>query len=63
MHLPDGRWMATATDETIRTVEVAADDRDQALNKLRAEIRYRLEYCPCSGVGDDFVELDVRAAR
>jgi len=31
---------------------------DEALAKLRDEIRYRIEYCPCSGVADDFVELE-----
>lgn len=30
-----------------------------ALDKLRDEITYRLELCPCSGVEDGFVELDV----
>jgi predicted RNase H-like HicB family nuclease len=30
-----------------------------ALDALRNEIRYRLELCPCTGVSDDFVELDV----
>jgi predicted RNase H-like HicB family nuclease len=30
-----------------------------ALDALREEIRYRLELCPCTGVSDDFVELDV----
>ena len=30
-----------------------------ALDALRGEIRYRLELCPCTGVSDDFVELDV----
>ena len=29
------------------------------LDALREEIRYRLELCPCTGVSDDFVELDV----
>ena len=28
-----------------------------ALEKLRLEIRYRVELCPCSGVDDDYVEL------
>lgn len=32
---------------------------DNALDQLRAEIRYFVEYCPCSGVPDDYVELDV----
>ncbi len=30
-----------------------------ALDALRGEIRYRLELCPCTGVSDDYVELDV----
>jgi len=30
-----------------------------ALDSLRAEIRYRLEYCPCSGIEEDLIELDV----
>jgi hypothetical protein len=29
------------------------------LDALRGEIRYRLELCPCTGVSDDYVELDV----
>ena len=32
---------------------------DNALDSMRANIRYNLEYCPCSGVGDDYVQLDV----
>ncbi len=30
-----------------------------ALDALREEIRYRIELCPCTGVSDEFVELDV----
>lgn len=30
-----------------------------ALDKLREEIRYRLELCPCTTVNDNFVELNV----
>jgi predicted RNase H-like HicB family nuclease len=33
-----------------------------ALDALRGEIRYRLELCPCTGVSDDYVELDVVSA-
>lgn len=32
-----------------------------ALDALRDEIRYRLEMCPCTSVGDDYVQLDVQA--
>jgi predicted RNase H-like HicB family nuclease len=32
-----------------------------ALDAIREEIRYRLELCPCTGVDEGFVELDVRS--
>jgi predicted RNase H-like HicB family nuclease len=31
--------------------------REEALNRIREEIRYRIELCPCTGVSDDFVEV------
>ena len=31
----------------------------EALEQIRSEIRYRLEFCPCSGVDDDYVQLEV----
>jgi hypothetical protein len=34
-------------------------DEAEALERIRAEIRYRIEWCPCTGVDDDFVVLDV----
>jgi predicted RNase H-like HicB family nuclease len=34
-----------------------------ALDALRDEIRYRLELCPCTGVSDDFVELDIMSGQ
>jgi hypothetical protein len=33
-----------------------------ALDALRDEIRYRLEFCPCTTVDEDFVELNVVSA-
>lgn len=30
-----------------------------ALDHLREEIRYRLEYCPCSGIDEDLIQFDV----
>ncbi len=30
-----------------------------ALDHLRDEIRYQIELCPCSGVDDDFVQIQV----
>ena len=31
----------------------------EALDKIKREIRYRIEWCPCTGVEDDYVQLQV----
>jgi hypothetical protein len=58
--LANGKWLARHTASNLGQVEVAAPTREEALTKMRDELRYRSEYCPCTGVGDDFVELQVR---
>ena len=58
--LIDGGWQAKAMGSEVGNVEVLGKSRDAALEHLRAEIRYRMEWCPCSAVADDFVQLDVR---
>jgi hypothetical protein len=40
-------------------VEVSASSREEALTKMRDELQYRIELCPCSGVSGDTVELQV----
>lgn len=58
--LPDGEWYARSIGSSVGIVDATAQDRDTALEKLRAEIRYRLELCPCTGVADTYVELQVK---
>jgi hypothetical protein len=58
--LAGGRWLARSAGSRFGVVEVSAPSRDEALAKLRNELRYRVEFCPCSGVPDDYVELEVR---
>ena len=58
--LGDDRWLARSSGSRFGTVEVTARSRDEALAKLRGELRYRVEFCPCTGVPDDYVELEVR---
>ncbi len=53
-------WSLRCTRPGIGTVEVAATSRDEAMAKMRAEIRYRVESCPCGGVPDDYVELEIQ---
>ena len=55
----DGGWKARHSGTTLGTVEVTAATRDAALAKMRNELQYRIELCPCSGVSGDRVELQV----
>jgi hypothetical protein len=54
---PAGGWIAAAVE--LPNCWSRGRDRDEALAKLRDEIRYRIEYCPCTGVDDEFVQVDV----
>jgi hypothetical protein len=61
--LSDGRWRARHTQSSLGTVEVFGSSRDEALTKLRDELQYRIEWCPCSGVSGDTVTLQVEEAE
>jgi hypothetical protein len=43
----------------VGTVEVTATSREQALNKMRSELRYRLELCPCTGEQYKDLEIEI----
>ena len=58
-HLADGKWLARHVGSSVGNVEVTAPSREQALTKLRNELQYRLELCPCSGVSGDTAVLQV----
>jgi hypothetical protein len=55
----DGQWTARHTGSSLGAVETTAATRDEALAKLRNELQYRIELCPCSGVSGDRAELVV----
>jgi hypothetical protein len=59
-HLANGQWLAKHTGSSVGQVEVTAPTREEALTKLRNELQYRIELCPCSGVSGPTVELQVR---
>ena len=58
--LASGKWLARHAGSSTGQVEVAAPTREEALTKLRDELQYRIELCPCSGVSGPTVELQVR---
>jgi hypothetical protein len=53
----DGMHLATCSSPVCMA---RARTEEEALARVREEIRYRLELCPCSGVSEDFVQLEVR---
>jgi hypothetical protein len=60
--MPNGAWLVRHSSSTLGTVEVSAASREDALTKMRNELQYRSEWCPCSGASGDTVELQVREA-
>jgi len=42
-------WRVSHTGAGMGTVHVIAHSRDEALEKMRNELRYRLEISPCCG--------------
>jgi len=57
--LANSQWTVRHAGLTIGTVEVTARTSEEALVKMRNELRYRVELCPCSGVSDDYINLEV----
>jgi hypothetical protein len=62
-HREDGRWLTRHAGE-VGVVEATADTREAALEKkMRGELRYRLELCPCSGDSYQHIEMAIDAAQ
>jgi hypothetical protein len=57
--LMDSRWQARCLGSVIGTVVAEAATRQEVLDLMRDEIRFRVEFCPCSAVSDDYVQLEV----
>jgi hypothetical protein len=58
--LVNGKWLARHIGSSTGQVEVTAPTREEVLTKMRDELQYRSEWCPCSGAWGDTVELQVR---
>ena len=58
----DGRWSIRHSGD-VGVIETTADTREAALEKMRGELRYRLELCPCSGESYQHIEIELDAAE
>jgi hypothetical protein len=57
--LSGGQWRVVHRSAELGTIEVVAPRRDDALEKMRGELRYRLELCPCSGESYQHIDLEL----
>jgi hypothetical protein len=57
--LADNRWLARHDSRDVGAVEVRGATREEAIEKITGEIRYRLELCPCSGETYRHIAIDV----
>lgn len=44
--LIDGKWQARSVASVVGDVVVQGDSREDALERMKNELRYRLEFCP-----------------
>jgi hypothetical protein len=58
-----GQWSVRHSSSDMGTIGVTAGSREQALDKMRAELRYRLELCPCSGEQYKDIEIELVEER
>lgn len=57
--LPDGRWSVRHDGSDVGPVELTAATKDEALEKMRAELRFRLELCPCTGEAYQHLAIEI----
>ena len=52
-------WLVHHSSSALGDVDVTGLSREEALTKMRNELQYRLELCPCRGESVGTVELQV----
>jgi hypothetical protein len=56
----NGTWLVRHSRSGLGTVEVSGPSREDARTKTDYALQNRIEWCPCSGVSGDTVELQVQ---
>ncbi len=57
--LNSGEWSVSHVGPDVGTVQVTARTQEESLEKMRAELRYRLEICPCTGEMYRDVQIEI----
>ena len=58
---PNGHWSVYHSGADAGEVQVSAETQPEALEKMRRELQYRLELCPCSGESYRHLEIEIVA--
>ena len=57
--LPGGAWSVRHSGPDVGSVETQDRSREAALEKMRGELRYRLELCPCTGESYQHIAIEL----
>ena len=57
--LSDGRWTIRYLGTDAGPIEVRAASREEALEKMRNELRFWIESCPCTGQAMRNLEVEL----
>jgi hypothetical protein len=55
----NGQWVVRHDSSEAGAVRVSAPSRAAALEKMRGELKYRLELCPCTGETYQHLEIEL----
>jgi hypothetical protein len=56
---PAGQWMIRHESPQVGAVKATGETRADAIEKMRGELRYRLELCPCTGESYQHIEVEI----
>lgn len=57
--MPNDTWQIRHSSSELGNVEITGSSRDEVLAKMRKELQYRMELCPCTGESVGTIELQV----
>jgi hypothetical protein len=55
----DGGWTLRYDGSDLSPIEVHGPSRQAVEEKMKSELRYRLELCPCSGESYQHLQIDL----
>ena len=53
----NGAGLVRHSSSALGMVEVSAPSGEETLTKMRKELQYQIEWCPCSGASGDTVKV------